>query len=73
MATVDNKTLESSANLSFWYKIQSGDSLTLADMPEIIPARWGYFRDNWPFMKTGLINLAASTTDPDYFLSAIDE
>ena len=73
MATVDNNTFQASANLSLWFKVYTDDSLTLADIPEIIPMRWTYFRDNWPVLKLQLINLADSTFDPDYFRSALDD
>jgi len=73
MASVDNNTFQASANLSLWFKTYTGDALVLADMPEIIPMRWTYFRDNWPTLRLQLLNLAATTDDPDYFRFALDD
>lgn len=73
MASVDNNTLEASANLTLWLKMTSRDALTLADMPSIISMRWVYFRDNWHLLRQQLLNLAAGTNDPDYFRFALDD
>lgn len=73
MATVNNNTLEASANLSLWLKLISGDALTLADMPSIISMRWVYFRDNWHLIRQNLLALAARTNDPDYFRFTLDD
>lgn len=73
MATIDTNTFQSSANLSLWFKVYTGDILTLADMPEIIPLRWNYFRDNWPFLKQLLLNSSSKTYDPDYFRFTLDD
>ena len=73
MATVDNNTLESSANLSFWFKTYTGDPLTLADCPEIISLRWTYFKNNWTVLRPRLTILAPNTFDSDYFRFALDD
>ena len=67
MANIDTNTFQHSANLSLWFKLRTGDEFTLADVPEIIPLRWNYFRDNWPFLEQNLLRLANNTQDPDYF------
>lgn len=71
MALIDPKTFESSANLNLWFKVYTGDALNLADVPEIIPIRWTYFRDNWQLLRQRLLNNADKTFDPDYFRSAL--
>lgn len=73
MATVDNNTLQSSANLSLWFKIYTNDSLSLADIPEVIPLRWTYFKENWIFLKRQMVALSDDSFDPDYFRAAIDD
>jgi hypothetical protein len=73
MATVSTDTFQSSANLSLWYKLYTGDSLNLADIPEIISLRWTYFRDNWSTIKRRLSVLAASLSDQDYFRAVVDD
>lgn len=73
MALVDNNTLQASANLGFWFKEYTGEAVTLSDMPEIIPMRWTYFRDNWSTLKPRLLNLAKGTRDPDYYLSTLND
>lgn len=73
MANIDTSTFEHSANLSLWFKIQSGDVLNLADVPEIIPLRWIYFRDNWQFIKTTLLDQSDATPNPDYFRAVLDD
>ncbi len=73
MASVDNNTLQASADLGLWFKISTGDALMLSDMPEIISMRWTYFRDNWQLLRPRLINLADGTSDPDYFRFTLDD
>lgn len=73
MATIDTDTLQSSANLSLWYKVRSGDPLNLADIPEIIPLRWSYFRDNWFSLRRRLTGMSAAYSDPDYFLATLED
>ncbi len=73
MASVDNNTLQASSNLTLWFKIYTGDAFTLADMPEIVPMRWTYFRDNWFTLRPKLVNTASRTRDPDYFRFALDD
>ena len=73
MAILDIDTFQSSANLTLWFKIRSGDSLNLADVPEIIPLRWTYFRDAWPKLKMRLAATAVSNFDPDYFYAVLED
>lgn len=71
MASIDPQTFESSSSLSLWFKVYTGAALNLADVPEIIPMRWIYFRDNWPLLHQRLLNNANKTFDPDYFRAAL--
>lgn len=71
MSLVDTKTFESSSNLSLWFKVYTGDALNLSDVPEIIPIRWVYFRDNWQLLRKRLLNNANKAFDPDYFRATI--
>lgn len=73
MANISTDTFQYSANLSLWFKVRAGDSLNLADIPEIISLRWTYFRDNWQFLKRNLLNNADSADDPDYFRQSLDD
>jgi hypothetical protein len=73
MATIDTDTLQSTANLSLWYKVRSGDALVLADVPEMIPLRWAYFRDSWQVLRRRLVSAASSYSDPDYFRACLDD
>src|SRR5688500_796060 len=71
MAIFNNDAFQGSANLSLWYKVRANDSLSLADIPEIIPLRWSYFRDNWASLYKRLLRAAGAYTDPDYFRSTL--
>lgn len=73
MAIFNADAFKSSANLSLWYKVRSGDALNLADVPEIIPLRWTYFRDNWPTLRQRLVNVATGYSDPDFFRATLED
>lgn len=73
MALIDTTTFESCSNLSLWFKVYTGESLNLSDVPEIIPIRWTYFRDNWQLLRKRLLNNAEKALDPDYFRATILE
>ena len=51
--------------LRIWFNDQSGIPLTMADMREIIPLRWNYFRDNWEFILNGLKEKIKTYSYPD--------
>lgn len=65
------KAFSGSSNLNLWFKVRGGDTLKLSDLPEIIPLRWPYFRDNWEFIKADLVALVPSYIDPDFLNSQI--
>ena len=58
--------------LRLWFNDQNGTETTLADMPEIIPMRWAYFRDNWEFILDGLNRKLSSNAYPDLLQTQID-
>jgi len=66
------KAFTGSSDLNLWLKIRSGDVLKLADMPEIIPLRWIYFRDNWEFLKADIVKLVPKYLDPDFLNDQIN-
>lgn len=60
------KAFQGSLELNLWFKIRGGDQLKLSDMPQIIPLRWTYFRDNWEFIKADILKLVPDYEDPDF-------
>jgi hypothetical protein len=66
MASSTYLAYQAIADLNLWFKVRSGDDLTLADIPEIVPLRWPDFRDNWEFLKQGLIDKVADSANPDF-------
>lgn len=73
MAIFNAEAFQSSANLSLWFKVRSGDPLTLADVPEIIPLRWTFFRDKWPQLHPEFLQSSDSYSDPDYFRAVLQD
>lgn len=65
------KAFTGSADLSLWFKIRGGDKLKLSDMPQIIPLRWTYFRDNWEFLKSEIVKQVPDYMEPDFLDSQI--
>lgn len=61
------------ANINLWFKNNSGDELLLSDIPEIIPLRWTYFRDNWEFIKVSVSNKASSYLNPDFLNQQVND
>jgi len=47
-----------------WLNIQSGVPLTLADISELIPNRWSYFRDSWEFILPVVRERAITVNNP---------
>lgn len=72
MSTV-NEAYKSIADVNLWLKLKGGDSLSLADIPSFIPLRWPYFRDQWEFIKPGLIENMGQYMDPDFLKKQIDD
>lgn len=73
MSNLNELSYQSTAYLNLWLKLQSDDELTLADMPNIIPLRWSYFRDNWNFIKDSILSKASSASDADFLRFSVNE
>jgi hypothetical protein len=67
--TVSN--YQSLADLTLFLKFRDGTTLMLSDVPKIVSLRWPYFRDNWEFIKPGLIAKIANYNEQDYLKSQI--
>jgi hypothetical protein len=50
--------------LDLWLKVKDGTSLSLMDVPELIPLRWQYIKENWKTIKAELISRISSYTNP---------
>lgn len=68
-----DKAFKGAANLSLWFKVRNGDELKLSDIPELIPLRWSYFRNNWEFIKPDIQSKVADYSDPDFLTEQIDK
>lgn len=60
------------ADLNLWLKVQSGDDLFLSDIPELIPYRWLWFKDNWEFFKPELVAKIDTFANPSLLKFQID-
>jgi len=72
MATTLDTAYGKLADLQLWFKVQDEDSLTLADIPAIIPLRWAYFRDRWEYFKPTLKSKIYKYRTPDTLRAHID-
>ena len=54
MSLILETAFSSVSDLRLWFNTQSGAQLKLADIPDIIPLRWEYFKENWEFVKPTL-------------------
>lgn len=66
MAATISGAYQAIADVNLWLKTRSGDNLVLADIPSLVPLRWVYFRDNWDFIKQGIVDGIAATPNPDF-------
>jgi len=64
---------QSQDELNLWFKLQTDEPLTLADVPEIFHFRWEYFRDNWEFIRDNYVDNISSYPDPDKLRLEIEE
>lgn len=62
---------QSIAAINLWFKLKSGDRLTLTDVPAIIPLRWDYFSQNWNFLLPSLQQKVASYKFSDLFAAQL--
>lgn len=67
------EALSASSELNLWYKVRGGEDLKLSDIPEIIPLRWTYFKQNWEFIKKSILDNASSYGDPDFLNDQIKQ
>ena len=67
-----SRAFSSLGELKIWCNNKSGAASTLADMQEIIPLRWNYFRDNWEFILTTLKGKISTYNYPDILQTQID-
>ena len=58
--------------LKIWFNDQSGVDLTLADVQEVIPLRWVYFRENWEFILDSLTAKLNTYVYPDILSDQIN-
>lgn len=65
MAKVIELGFNNLAQLNLWFKVKQGKTLTLADLPSIIPLRWDFFRENWSFLIDTLKQRIPSAVIPD--------
>jgi len=72
MALDFETAIDSVADLNLWYKIANNEPLTLADVPEIIRLRWGYFKDNWETIRPNYSDIIEFYSDPDQLKAQID-
>lgn len=61
------------SDLKLWFNDKSGNSLMMSHVPEIIPLRWAYFRDNWEFIVDTLRDRVRKYQFPDMLDSSIAE
>lgn len=67
------KAFKATSELDLWFKVNSGDDLTLMDMPQIIPGRWNYFKNNWEFIKPEIITKIQGYFDPSFLNKQIED
>ncbi len=72
MATIVD-AYKSIGDLNTWFKIRSGDTFMLSDMPEIIPLRWTFFKESWEFIKPELMNKIPTYQNPDFLAQQIKD
>ena len=63
---------DSISKLNLWFKLNDNQELMLTDVPEIIPYRWEYFKEQWLIIKQSYINKIQSYPDPDRLSKEID-
>jgi hypothetical protein len=71
MAVDFEKVQKAFTDLNIWFKINNDESITLADMPELIRLRWSYFRDNWNFISQRYASAVSTYRDPDKLANEI--
>lgn len=65
---LEQETYRASADLNLWFKVQSGETLRMSDVPRLIPLRWTFFRDNWDYFKNTLDGAVENYPEKDLLL-----
>lgn len=60
------------ADIRLWFNLKSGIELKMADVPELIPYRWNYFKEKWEDIKLELIDKIPNYGDPEKLQKTID-
>lgn len=67
------KAYQHIADLSLWLKLNNGDALTMADIPDLISLRWPQFRDKWVFLEERVKSNVSGADNPDFALETINK
>ncbi len=70
---LDPKVFQPLASLSLWFKVKASDTLSLADVPKIIPLRWLHFRENFSFIKKDLLRKVTGYSDTDQLSQQLED
>lgn len=68
-----DQAFASLSELKMWFKNKAGQTLTLADVNELISLRWNYFKENWEFIKVELTKKIDLYEFPDLLSEQIDK
>lgn len=68
-----DETYTAMADVNLWLKLQTGDNLKLSDVPSIVPLRWDFFKQQWPFIKQNIIDGSSDYIDPDFLKQQVDD
>jgi len=67
-----SRAYEAYADLNLWIKIQSGDTLTIADVPALIPLRFSYIIQNWSTYRPTIFQRLSESPDSSRMLGELD-
>jgi len=73
MATKIDIAFEELQRLKLWFKLQDNKPLYMSDIPELIPLRWIFFKENWDFLVADVTDKIEAYQDPDKFRSQLEE
>lgn len=68
-----NEAFLAISDLRVWYGTQAGRDINLADVTEIIPLRWAYFRDNWEFIKDTVLGRTDNYAFPNLLRVQVEQ
>ena len=61
------------SKLDLWFALRDGSTIYHYHVPEIIPLRWPFFRDNWEALKSSLTDAVSDVDNPDLLSQKINE